>query len=81
MKRTLGDIICDNTEIEETQQEVMRLPSGTNPLRSCHGKTSLDIICIADDIIRGKNGKAMTMNNKNKLQRSLRMFEKRDRSA
>ena len=53
-KRTLGDIICENTDVEETQVEVMRQTSPTNPLQTCYEKNPLNFECIADDIIRGE---------------------------
>ena len=52
-KRTLGDIICDNTDVEQTQKQVMREVSASNPLEYCYDKNKLDFTCIADDIIRG----------------------------
>ena len=52
-KRTLGGIICDNTEVKQTQQQVMREESASNQLEYCYDKSPLDFRCIADDIIGG----------------------------
>eukprot|EP00091_Calanus_sinicus_P008625 TRINITY_DN20767_c0_g1_i1.p1 TRINITY_DN20767_c0_g1~~TRINITY_DN20767_c0_g1_i1.p1 ORF type:complete len:175 (+),score=42.25 TRINITY_DN20767_c0_g1_i1:49-573(+) len=37
-KRTLGDIICDNTDLEETQREVMKQHQGPTPFSTCYDK-------------------------------------------
>lgn len=51
LQRTLGDIICDNTDIVATQKWVTLQPDDEyNPFEMCSKKRSLDMEAIADDI-------------------------------
>ena len=44
MKRTLRDVICDNTEVARLQARVMEQPSeATNPVTRCPASSSLDV--------------------------------------
>ena len=44
MKRTLRDVICDNTEVARLQARVMEQPdAATNPVTRCPASSSLDV--------------------------------------
>ena len=51
IKRRLGDLICDNTDLEGTQRWVTNQPNNIdNPFENCHEKSSLDLAEIAKEI-------------------------------
>ena len=48
-KRTLGDIICDNTDATETTRRVMEI-SPANQIIKCSSRVSLDISAILEEL-------------------------------
>jgi len=53
LKRTLGDIICDNTKIEATQKWVTLQPDKEfNPPESCNKKRSLHLESVVKEITK-----------------------------
>merc|ERR1719206_48905 len=48
-KRTLGDIICDNTDAVETTNKVMEISSG-NDAKKCSERIGLDFDAILDEL-------------------------------
>ena len=51
MRRRLGDLICDNTNITGTQRWVTNQPNNIdNPFESCYEKRSLNLAEIAKEI-------------------------------
>ena len=52
-KRTLRDILCENTEISRLQKNVMHKVSSRNSLVSCSETNTLDFDSIAKEIING----------------------------
>ena len=51
LKRTLGHIICDNTETTEVQRNVFKESSTVNPKENCESINKLDFECIVKDLI------------------------------
>ena len=48
--RTLGDIICDNTDASETRRRVMEM-SATNDIISCSKSNRLDFDAIVEELM------------------------------
>ena len=51
LKRTLGHIICDNTDAVGTQRHVFKNSSTENPFENCEDIEGLDFDCIVNDLI------------------------------
>ena len=51
MTRTLGHIICDNTDAASAQKNVFKEASQINPLENCKDIVGLNFDCIVNDII------------------------------
>ncbi len=53
LQRTLGDIICDTTELAKLQKWVTLQPNDDyNPYRSCRNNRKLDLRSIAEELAR-----------------------------
>ena len=67
MKRTLRDVICDNTEVARLQARVMEQPSeATNPVTLCSASSSLDVKTLLKTSERCCNGGSSGGNKPNK---------------
>ena len=51
LMRTLGHIICDNTDAVSTQRNVFRENSTNNPFENCSDIEGLNFDCIVNDLI------------------------------
>ena len=53
LQRTLGDVLCDTTELVKVQKWVTLQPNDDyNPYRSCRNNRKLDLRSIAEEIAR-----------------------------
>eukprot|EP00091_Calanus_sinicus_P021523 TRINITY_DN6412_c0_g1_i2.p1 TRINITY_DN6412_c0_g1~~TRINITY_DN6412_c0_g1_i2.p1 ORF type:complete len:101 (+),score=19.20 TRINITY_DN6412_c0_g1_i2:152-454(+) len=50
-RRTLRDIICENTGITSLQKFVMKKQSSQNPTSSCFRTNEIDFSIVLDDIL------------------------------
>jgi len=61
LNRTLGDVLCDNTELNEIQKWVTLQPDeGYNPQEACSSKTKMDMSAIAQEIVQELTGTPST---------------------
>jgi len=55
-RRSLRDILCENTDIPDLQKFVMKKPSRKNPTSTCFSTNEIDFEIVVDDIL-SSNGK------------------------
>merc|ERR1711913_266517 len=51
-KRTLRDILCENTKIPSLQKFVMKKESRNNPTSSCFRTNEIDFSLVVEDILK-----------------------------